>query len=52
MTADARLDEVAAILAAGVRRFLEKEKTEKISLDKSPEQCPYGRKTRRSGEKP
>ena len=45
MTDDERLDEVAALLATGIRRLLEKQKTEKIPLDNSPNQCPYGRKT-------
>ncbi|MBF0340912.1 MAG: hypothetical protein HQL95_08120 [Magnetococcales bacterium] len=50
MTAEARLDEAAAILAAGIKRLKEKQKTEKIPLDKSANQCPYGRKkTTRGG---
>lgn len=51
MTSDQRLDEVAAILATGVRRLLKKRETEKISLDKSPDTRPYVRKTNRTGER-
>jgi len=49
MTADERLDAVARILATGIQRLLEKEKTENISLDKSPDQWLHGLepKTRR-----
>ncbi len=47
LTADERLDEAASILATGIKRLLEKRKTEKIPLDKSPTVCPYGRKTTR-----
>ncbi|MBF0626569.1 MAG: hypothetical protein HQL82_17415 [Magnetococcales bacterium] len=50
LTAEERLDEVAAILAAGVRRLAEKRKKEKIPLDKSPATRPYVRKTNRKGE--
>ncbi len=45
MSDDERLTEVAALLATGIRRLLEKQKTEKIPVDNSPNQCPYGRKT-------
>ena len=45
MSDDERLAEVGSILATGIRRLLEKQKTEKISVDNSPNQCPYGRKT-------
>ena len=45
MTDDDRLTEAARILATGIRRLLEKQKTEKIPLDNSPNQWPYGRKT-------
>ncbi|MBF0339737.1 MAG: hypothetical protein HQL95_02080 [Magnetococcales bacterium] len=45
MTPEARLSEAAAILAAGIRRLKEKQKTEKIPLDKSANQCPYGQKS-------
>ena len=45
MTDDERLTEVAHILATAIRRLLEKQKTEKIPVDNSPNQCPYGRKT-------
>ena len=51
MTAEERLDEVAAILAAGVGRLLKKRNTEKIPLDKSPGTRPYVRKTNRNGER-
>ncbi|MEO5332581.1 MAG: hypothetical protein H7839_11200 [Magnetococcus sp. YQC-5] len=44
MSTEARLTEVATILATGYRRHLEKKKMEKIPVDKSPNQCPYGRK--------
>ncbi|MBF0182377.1 MAG: hypothetical protein HQM03_20365 [Magnetococcales bacterium] len=47
MTADARLDEAAAILAKGILRLKKKRKIEKNSVDKSGNQCPYGRKTTR-----
>ncbi|GAB0057955.1 hypothetical protein SIID45300_02289 [Candidatus Magnetaquicoccaceae bacterium FCR-1] len=45
MTADARLDEAATILATAIKRMKEKKKTEKIPVDKSPDQCPYGQKS-------
>ena len=45
MSDDDRLTEAARILATGIRRLLEKQKTEKIPLDNSPNQWPYGRKT-------
>ncbi|MBF0185611.1 MAG: hypothetical protein HQM06_14665 [Magnetococcales bacterium] len=45
MTADERLNEVAAIIATGLRRLGEKQKTENIPVDNSPTKCPYGRKT-------
>ncbi|MBF0341384.1 MAG: hypothetical protein HQL95_10545 [Magnetococcales bacterium] len=45
MTTEDRLTEIASILVTGYRRLLEKKKTEKIPLDKSPDQCPYGRKS-------
>lgn len=51
MTADQRLDEAAAILAAGVKRLLEKRKTEKIPLDKSPKTRPYVRRNNQNGER-
>ncbi|MBF0309301.1 MAG: hypothetical protein HQL56_07220 [Magnetococcales bacterium] len=51
LTADQRLDEASAILAAGIVRYLEKQKTEKIPLDKSPKTRPYVRKTTRNGER-
>ena len=51
MTAEERLDEVAAILADGIKRLIKKKKTEKIPLDKSPDQCPYVHKTNRNGER-
>ncbi|MBF0142879.1 MAG: hypothetical protein HQL59_05410 [Magnetococcales bacterium] len=51
MTTDQRLEEAAAILAAGVRRLAEKRKMEKIPLDKSPGTRPYVRKTNRTGER-
>ncbi|MBF0424592.1 MAG: hypothetical protein HQL66_02055 [Magnetococcales bacterium] len=51
MTAEERLDEVAAILATGVRRLLKKLETEKIPLDKSPGTRPYVQKTNRTGER-
>ncbi|MBF0179952.1 MAG: hypothetical protein HQM03_08010 [Magnetococcales bacterium] len=47
MTAEERLAEVASILAAGIKRLKEKQKIEKIPVDKSLDQCPYGRKTTR-----
>ena len=52
MTAEERLDEAAEILAVGILRWQKKqdkktEKTEKFPLDKSDDQCPYGRKTTR-----
>ena len=45
MTDDERLDEVATILATGIHRLLKKQKPEKIPVDNSPNQCPYGGKT-------
>ena len=45
MSTQDRLTEVAHILATGIRRLREKKKLEKIPLDNSPNQCPYGRKT-------
>ncbi len=45
MTAQERLSEVGSILATGIFRLREKKKTEKIPVDNSPNQCPYGRKT-------
>ncbi|MBF0604542.1 MAG: hypothetical protein HQL07_12730 [Nitrospirae bacterium] len=51
MTAEERLDEVAAILADGVKRLVKKKKIEKIPLDKSPDQCPYVHITNRNGER-
>ncbi|MBF0190255.1 MAG: hypothetical protein HQL99_03775 [Magnetococcales bacterium] len=50
MTTEERLTEVATILVTGYRRLLEKQKIEKIPLDKSPDQCPYGQKPTK-GEK-
>ncbi|MBF0418159.1 MAG: hypothetical protein HQL86_07925 [Magnetococcales bacterium] len=47
MTPNARLNEAAAILAAGIRRLKEKQKPENISLDVSPNQWPHARKTTR-----
>lgn len=49
MTDEARLSEAAAILATGIKRRKEKQKKEKIPLDKSANQCPYGRKSTRGG---
>ncbi|MBF0186254.1 MAG: hypothetical protein HQM06_17945 [Magnetococcales bacterium] len=51
MTTDQRLDEVAIILATATKRLIEKEKTEKISLDNSPNQWLHGRKSRPTGER-
>ncbi|MBF0154649.1 MAG: hypothetical protein HQL64_12985 [Magnetococcales bacterium] len=51
MTPEERLNEVAAILAGGIKRLVKKKKTEKIPLDKSPDQCPYVHKTNRNGER-
>jgi hypothetical protein len=47
MTAEERLDEVASILATGIRRMLDKRKREKekVLLDNSPRKRPYGRKS-------
>ena len=45
LSTDERLNEAARILATAIRRLLEKQKTEKIPLDNSPNQWPYGRKT-------
>ncbi len=45
MSTEARLTEVATILATGIKRLKEKQKIEKIRLDKSANQCPYGRKS-------
>ncbi|MBF0296936.1 MAG: hypothetical protein HQL96_17265 [Magnetococcales bacterium] len=50
MTDDARLGEAAALLATAIKRSQEKQKKEKIPLDKSANQCPYGQKPTR-GEK-
>ncbi|MBF0186279.1 MAG: hypothetical protein HQM06_18080 [Magnetococcales bacterium] len=52
MTSNQRLDEVAIILATGTKRLIEKEKTEKNSLDNLPNQWLHGRKLRPTGEKP
>lgn len=51
MTAEDRLNEVAVLLAAGVKRVLQMQKTEKIPLDNSPKTRPYVRKTNRNGER-
>ncbi|MEO5369027.1 MAG: hypothetical protein H7833_03020 [Magnetococcus sp. DMHC-1] len=51
MTTEERLTEVAAILAAGVRRVLKLRKTEKIPLDKSPRTRPHVRKKQPNGER-
>ncbi|MBF0628158.1 MAG: hypothetical protein HQL91_08040 [Magnetococcales bacterium] len=51
MTAEARLSEVGAILATGINRLREKQKQEKIPLDKSANQCPYGQKSTAKGER-
>ncbi len=45
MSTQERLAEVGSILATGIRRLREKQKPEKIPVDNSPNQCPYGRKT-------
>ena len=45
MTAEERLNEAASILAKGVVRLQEKQKKEKIQLDKSPTIRPYGHKS-------
>ncbi|MBF0128061.1 MAG: hypothetical protein HQM02_12740 [Magnetococcales bacterium] len=50
MTAEARLDEAAAILAAGVVRVHKKQKTEKISVAIPPKKRPYVRKNQPKGE--
>lgn len=42
MTTEERLAEVASILATGIRRLREKQKTEKFPLDKLADQWPYG----------
>lgn len=49
MTTEARLDEAAALLAIAIKRMKEKEKLEKIRLDKSANQCPHARKTTKGG---
>jgi hypothetical protein len=51
MTAEARLSEAAAILAAGVIRVLEKQKTENFSVDIPPRKRPYVRKNQPKGER-
>ncbi|MBF0624099.1 MAG: hypothetical protein HQL82_04760 [Magnetococcales bacterium] len=51
MTTDQRMEEAAAILSIGVTRLLQKRKTEKIPLDKSPGTRPYVRKTHCNGER-
>ena len=45
MTPDQRLTEVAHILATAIRRLKEKHNPENISLAKSPNQWPYGKKS-------
>ncbi len=45
MSTQERLSEVGSILATAIRRLKEKQKQEKIPVDNSPNQCPYGRKT-------
>ena len=45
MTPEARLTEVAHILATAIRRIKEKHNPENISLAKSPNQWPYGKKS-------
>ncbi|MBF0584652.1 MAG: hypothetical protein HQL80_10540 [Magnetococcales bacterium] len=45
MSDDERLTEAARILATGIRRLLEKQKTENIHLDNSPNQWLNRRKT-------
>ena len=49
MSTQERLAEVGSILATGIRRLREKQKTEKIPVDNSPNQWPYGRKTTKGG---
>ncbi|MBF0627981.1 MAG: hypothetical protein HQL91_07150 [Magnetococcales bacterium] len=49
MTPEARLDEAATLLATAIKRLKEKQKQEKIPLDKSANQCPYGQKSTRGG---
>ncbi|MBF0628234.1 MAG: hypothetical protein HQL91_08425 [Magnetococcales bacterium] len=51
MTAEARLDEAATLLATAIKRLKEKQKQEKNSLDKSANQCPYGQKSTAKGER-
>ncbi|MBF0182108.1 MAG: hypothetical protein HQM03_18985 [Magnetococcales bacterium] len=51
MTTEARLNEVGSLLATAIKRMKEKEKQENIRLDKSANQCPYGRKTTTKGER-
>ncbi|MBF0339496.1 MAG: hypothetical protein HQL95_00865 [Magnetococcales bacterium] len=50
MPPDQRLREVATILATGFLRYIKKQKTENIHVDKLPDQWPYGRKSTK-GEK-
>ena len=45
MSTQERLAEVGSILATAIHRLREKQKPEKIPVDNSPNQCPYGRKT-------
>jgi hypothetical protein len=45
MTTEARLTEAAKILAAGILRYLDKQrKSEKFPVDKSPTVCVHGEK--------
>jgi hypothetical protein len=45
MTTEERLNEAAKILAAGIMRYLDKQrKTEKFPVDKSPTVCLHGEK--------
>ena len=45
MSAQERLSEVGSILATAIKRLKNKPNQEKIPVDNSPNQCPYGRKT-------
>ncbi|MBF0141624.1 MAG: hypothetical protein HQL74_15270 [Magnetococcales bacterium] len=51
MSPEDRLSEVGSILATGIRRLREKQKTENIPVDNSPNQWPYGRKITHKGER-
>ena len=51
MSDEDRLAEIGSILATAIKRLKNKQNREKIPVDNLPNQCPYGRKTTKRGER-